>query len=267
MKFIIDSHIHTDYSPDCKAKMEDIVIKANELGLKKIIFTDHVDYDSPDELFREEINYIEYMKEIKYLRDKYKEIEILMGVEIGYQPHLNNKLDKFIKSYPFDFVICSMHSCEGLDLYNGDFFKGKTQIQSYMRYFENIKNCVETYDNYDIYGHLDYIVRYGNFDNKELKYKDFGEIIDEILALIIKKGKGIEVNTAGFRYNLNATHPKIDIVRRYIEMGGKVITIGSDAHKADDICKDFDKTERMLKSIGVKKIAQFKNRIPSFIEI
>ncbi|MEJ8554798.1 histidinol-phosphatase HisJ family protein [Tepidibacter sp. Z1-5] len=267
MGFIIDSHIHTDYSPDCKAKMEDIVIKAVELGLKQIIFTDHVDYDSPDELFMKEIDYSEYMKEIKYLRDKYKEIEILMGVEIGYQPHLNKKLDKFIKSYPFDFVICSMHSCEGLDLYNGDFFKGKTQRQSYMRYFESIKYCIETYDNYDVYGHLDYIVRYGNFDNKKLKYEDFKEIIDEILDLIIKKGKGIEVNTAGFRYNLKTTHPNTDIVKRYIEMGGNVITIGSDAHKPDDLCADFDQAIKILKAIGVKKIAQFKNRIPSFIEI
>lgn len=267
MKFIIDSHIHTDYSPDCNAKMEDIVIKAVELGLKKITFTDHVDYDSPDELFVGEIDYSEYMKEIKYLRDKYKEIEILMGVEIGYQPHLNNKLNEFIKSYPFDFVICSMHSCEGLDLYNGDFFKGKTQTQSYMRYFESVKHCIETYDNYDVYGHLDYIVRYGSFDNKKLRYEDFKEIIDEILGMIIQKGKGIEVNTSGFRYNLNATHPNTDIVRRYIEMGGTIITIGSDAHKTDNICRDFEQTIKILKSIGVKKIAQFKNRIPSFIKI
>ncbi|CAH2213007.1 histidinol-phosphatase HisJ family protein [Tepidibacter aestuarii] len=267
MQFIIDSHIHTDYSPDCKAKMEDIVIQAVELGLKKIIFTDHVDYDSPDELFGGEIDYNEYMKEIKYLRDKYKEIEILMGVEIGYQPHLNNKLDKFIKSYPFDFVICSMHSCDGLDLYNGDFFKGKTQRQSYMNYFESIKRCIENYDNYDVYGHLDYIVRYGNFDNKELKYEDFKKIIDEILGLIIEKGKGIEVNTAGFRYNLKTTHPNIDILRRYIEMGGKVITLGSDAHRPNELCSDFEKTIKILKGIGVNKIAQFKNRVPSFIEI
>lgn len=267
INLIMDSHVHTEFSPDSDSKMVDIIKRAIKLGLKQVIFTDHVDFDSPEEMFSYEINYLDYMNKINNLKYNYPNIEILMGVEIGYQPHLNERLDKFLKSYPFDFVICSIHSCDGLDFYNGDFFKGKTQRESYISYFKTIQESIENYNNFDVYGHLDAIVRYGNFPNKKVEYLDFKDVIDNILILIIKKGKGIELNTSGLRYNLGEMHPNIDIVKRYFELGGKIITLGSDAHEANDLCANFKEGIKILKDIGFKKITQFKNRIPIFIEI
>lgn len=267
MNIIIDQHVHTEFSADCDTPMEDMVKRAIELGLKEIIFTDHMDFDYPDEEVLFEVNYETYIKELTRLRNKYSELEILMGVEVGYQPHLNDRLETFLNSYPFDFVIASIHACDGFEFCKGGFFEGKTQKESYKVYFENVKYCVENFDNCDIYGHLDMIARYGPFNNKELRYEDFKEIIDEILYLIISKGKGIELNTSGLRYNLEIMHPQKDIIKRYLEMGGKIITLGSDAHSTIELCSDFERALRDLKEIGFKSITKFKNRIPSFIDI
>ena len=267
MNIITDHHVHSEFSGDCNTPIDDVVKRAIELGLKEVMFTDHQDFDYPSDEICFEINIEEYVEKIKKLREKYKEIDILMGIEIGYQPDLNDKINNLLNSHPFDFVICSIHAWNGIELDKGDLFKGKTQQEGYREYFENLKYCVENFENCDVYGHLDFIVRYGNFENKTLRYEDYKDIIDEILKIIINNGKGIEINTSGLRYNLNTMHPNKDILKRYLELGGKIITLGSDAHLAEDLCSDFDIAIKELKEIGFKEITTFKNRKPSFIKI
>lgn len=267
MSIYTDHHVHTKFSGDCNTPMEDIINRAIRLGLKEVIFTDHVDFDYPSNEVFFEIDYEEYMEKIKKLREQYKEIDIILGVELGYQPNLNDRYNELLKAYPFDFVICSIHALEGVELDKGDLFKTRTQDEGYRTYLESMKYTIENFNNCDVYGHLDFIVRYGNFDNKVLRYKDYKDIIDEILCLIISKGKGIELNTSGLRYNLNSMHPNREILERYFELGGRIITIGSDAHTSKDLCSGFDKAIKELKEIGFKEITTFKNRKPKFINI
>lgn len=270
MNIIPDYHVHTEFSGDCNTPAEELVSRAIELGLKEVIFTDHVDFDYPSNKILFEINFEEYIKKIESLRDYYKKIDILMGIEIGYQPHLphlNDRYNKLLNKHPFDFIICSMHAFEGVELDKGDLFRENSQQEGYRIYFENLKKTVENFDNCDVYGHLDFVVRYGNFKNKILRYEDYKDIIDEILTIIINKGKGIELNTSGLRYKLNSMHPNRQILKRYYELGGRIITVGSDAHIPQDLCADFDKAIKELKEIGFKEITTFKNRKPSFIKI
>ncbi|WP_158217604.1 histidinol-phosphatase HisJ family protein [Lottiidibacillus patelloidae] len=264
---IIDHHVHTDFSPDCKTSMESTIARAKQLGLLGLLFTDHVDFDSPDPLFQDYIDYNVYMKKLEEVRKKNPELQFLMGVEIGYQPHIHDRLNKFLGEFPFDFVICSMHVCDKLDFYNGDFFIGKTQKESYLAYFDAVRKSVEEYDNFDVYGHLDYIIRYGPFEQKVLNYEQYKEAIDSVLLAIIEKGKGIELNTSGLRYNLGTMHPKIDILKSYKQLGGEIITLGSDAHKAEHLQADFDMGLELIKEAGFDYLAQFKNRKPSLIKI
>lgn len=265
---LIDYHLHTSFSNDCNVPMEDVIRNAISKGAKEIALTDHVDYDYPNLKYSFLINFDEYIVEFNKLKEKYnKEINMRLGIEIGYQPHIEDKINQLISNFPFDFVICSSHTADKLDFLNGDFFIGKTQKNAYLRYFENVLYSVENFHNYDVYGHLDFIIRYGNYEKKFLSYLDYTDIVDAILKNIIESNHGIEVNTSGFRYGLGQTHPQFDIVRRYKELGGEIITIGSDAHFTRDIFSNFEIVNAYLQSIGFKYIATFKQRKPYFIEL
>jgi histidinol-phosphatase (PHP family) len=265
---LIDHHMHTNYSPDADplATMESYIIQAKLQGVEGVMFTDHVDLESPIEIFIEIVDYVAYKKEVEDLKIK-TNFPIYMGVEIGYQPQLHEKYNQFLSAHDFDFVICSMHLADGLDFYYGDFFTGKTQNEAYLRYFEVVLECVKVFDDYDVFGHLDFIIRYGKFDILDYDFDQYKEIIDHILRTIISKNKGIELNTSGLRYGLAHMHPKFEIIKRYQELGGKIITLGSDAHRVSDYLKDFDLAKELLLKAGFDEIAVYEKRVPRFVKL
>jgi histidinol-phosphatase (PHP family) len=265
---LIDHHTHTQASPDAdpNLSMEDYIHKAKAQGYPGVMFTDHVDYDFVSPLFLEIIDYNIYHQKIVELR-KTHNFDVRMGVEIGYQPHLNERIKTLVNNHPFDFVIASTHLCDGLDLYNGDFFIGKTQEEAYQRYFEIVLYAVNNFTDYDVYGHLDYIIRYGKFERKMYDFNTFKPIIEDILKVIIKNGKGIELNTSGLRYQLGVTHPRLELLELYKNLGGTIITLGSDAHYLKDYQADFELGISLLKKAGFTHVTEYKERTPYFIEI
>jgi len=265
--FIADYHMHTDFSSDSSTSMEDMVKQAIKLGLKEIALTDHVDYDYPDEKFPFIIDYNKYQKVFSELQQKYQNnISLILGVEVGLQPHLVDKIRDFCNSVKFDFIIASSHVVDRLDLYNGDFFKGKEKQKAYTRYFEGVYENIKLHNNFNVYGHLDYVNRYGDYTDKTLNYIDYKDLIDNILKLLISKGKGIEINTSGYRYKLNCTHPQLPILKRYKQLGGEIITVGSDAHDTNNIALHFEDAYKLLEEAGFKYITLFKNQKPQFVK-
>jgi histidinol-phosphatase (PHP family) len=132
---------------------------------------------------------------------------------------------------------------------------------------EVLKNLSMT-DDYDTAAHLDFVERYypaENVEEKLLKYEDFADVIDEILLTLIRKDKALEINTAGIRYGLGVPHPSQRILLRYKELGGKLITIGSDAHRATDIAADFETVAKYLLDAGFKEYCVFENRKPRLL--
>lgn len=123
------------------------------------------------------------------------------------------------------------------------------------------------FKNFDVYGHLDYIVRYGNYENNKVIYNDYKDVLDVLLKTIIESGKGIELNTSGIRYNLEAMHPNKTILQRYNELGGEIITVGSDSHQANDLCKNFYEAYDMLEFLNYRYVCIFKERVPVYINI
>ena len=251
----LDHHVHTEFSPDSEATMREYL----EQGMKKIIFTDHVDIGSPDLMFAKTIDYDEYFKVVKILEKEYA-VKILVGVEMGYQKKYKTEIEAFVKKYPFDFVIGSIHYGDGMDFYNGDFFKEKTQKEAYKRYFEIVEDMVENFENFDVVGHMDYITRYGEFSRKFYDYDEYQVIIKRILKKIIEKGKGIEINTSGMRNELKVFHPKKEVVECFWSLGGKIITLGSDAHIASYFSSHFGEAIQMLRDSGVEYITEFEKR-------
>lgn len=263
-----DFHIHSSFSGDCDIDMEKMIIHAINKNVKALCFTDHYDYDYPTDEIDFSLNIPTYYNTLQEFKLKYEDkIDIRFGIELGIQPHIYDELNRVATKYPFDFIIGSSHVVEKLDPYDGKYFINKTQYQSYMGYLEEILFNVTHYNNYDVYGHLDYIIRYGDYPNKLMAYLDYKDIVDNILLKIIEKGHGIEINTSGIRYKLNQTHPHKDIIRRYKELGGEIITIGSDAHKEVDIVSHFDEAYSILKECGFNYFTIFSNRAPEYVKI
>lgn len=244
-----DHHVHTKFSPDSNADIIQYITKAKELELEYILFTDHIDFGSTDTTFFDYIDFDEYFKVMRDLEEKHG-LAIKIGVEIGYEKDYKNEIDEFLSKYKFDFVIASIHSGNGLDFFSGEFFQGKSKEEAYLEYFKLVLEMVENFTNYDVVGHLDYIIRYGPYREKHYEYKDYKEIIDRILKAIIKNNRGIEVNTSGLRQGQNVTFPKDEVLLRYKELGGKIITVGSDAHFNDDYQADFIEVIMRLRDIG-----------------
>lgn len=266
--YFADYHTHSNFSGDCTTAMEDMIKRAVELGLNEIAFTDHVDYDYPDEKIPFIIDYDKYLEDFTLLKEKYrKDIQLKLGVEVGYQFHIQHEIEDLLSAYPFDFVICSSHAADRMEFSQGSFFKGKEQDSAYRRYFENVLEAVGAFQDYDVYGHLDFIIRYGNYADRHLSYRDYSDVIDKILKGIIDGGHGIEVNSSGYRYGLAQLHPQVEILKRYRQLGGEIITVGSDAHKPKDICSHFEFACQALKEAGFKAICTFQQRKPKFIDI
>ena len=265
---LYDMHIHSHFSGDSNAMPADIAKKACELGLSGIYFTDHldIDYREEPELFLLDIP--TYKSEISILQDTFSEhLSIGWGIELGLQPHIVSENNQIIKNNDFDFIIGSTHVVNHIDIYYPSYYEEKSEDDCYRQYFEETLVNASSDVDYDVYGHLDYVVRYGPNKNRFYSYEKFADIIDEILRTIIQKGKGIELNTAGFKYGLGHAHPTIEILKRYRELGGEIITIGSDGHAPEQIAWDFKKVPDILKTAGFTHFTIFNQRRPKFIKI
>ena len=178
-----------------------------------------------------------------------------------------DKILELTEKYPFDFVIGSSHVMHGVDPYYPAYWENHTEEEGYQEYFESILENIAVFDGFDVYGHIDYVVRYGPNKNASYSYQKYADIIDEILKALIIKGKGIEINTGGFKYGLGHPNPAEDIIKRYHELGGEIITIGADAHQPEHVAFDFEKVPSILKEAGFTHYTVFKNRKPEFIPI
>ena len=263
---IADCHMHTEFSADSETKITDQVERAIQLGLPHICFTDHMDMDYPGGDFQ--LNTESYVKRVLEVQEEYKDrISIGLGVEVGLQEHLQERLQEYIHRYPFDFVIGSSHVVHGIDPYYPKYYEGRSEKTAYREYFESILENLNTYSDFDVYGHLDYVVRYGPDRNRFYTYEAYADIIDEILRKLISMGKGIEVNTAGFKYGLGHPNPTEAVLLRYHELGGEILTLGADAHAPEHVAYAFDRLPQILRHAGFRYFTVFTGRKPDFLPL
>ncbi len=277
-KILADYHVHTEYSDDSVYPMEDVVKDAIKLGLHELCFTDHVDYgikvdwDSGEEIrYRNgepfaNVDYPRYVEQIQKLQKIYKDqIAIKMGLEFGMQMHTIPQYQALYNRYPFDFIILSVHQVEDKEFWTQDFQKGRTQKEYNERYYEEMLNLVYHYQDYSVLGHMDLIVRYDNLGI--YPFQNCKSYIEKILKKVIEDGKGIEINTSSHRYGLSDTTPSKEILKLYYELGGEILTIGSDSHKPEHLGAYLTETMDMLKSIGFRAFCTFEKMEPIFHEL
>lgn len=249
--------------------MEKMILQGIERGLTHMCFTEHHDLDYPPTASIPagyfELNPDAYLYDFLKLREKYAvKIKLLFGVELGMQPHLSRENAAFAKAHDYDFIIASSHICNGKDPYYPPFYEGRTQSEAYLEYFESIPDNLRVYDNFDVYGHLDYVVRYGPAKDEGYSYEAYRDIFERILTRIISMGKGIELNTSPLVRGMRDVNPCMGVLRRYRELGGEIITIGSDAHEPGQVAYAFDRAADILKNCGFRYYTTFEKRSPSF---
>jgi histidinol-phosphatase (PHP family) len=275
---MIDYHIHTNYSFDGESTMEALAEAAVSRGISEIAFTDHVDllYEDGvlrDDRFLRQPDYDRFDAEFDALKTKYSgKLRIVYGVEVSVASDAVRLVEGFLRSRPFEFVIGSLHDCEGADIFYPQFYEGKTKKQAYEFYFNEMRNVAGLIDGIHVLGHLDYIERYGRYADKTLDYDDYRDAVDGVLRAVIENGKGIEVNTSRIRYGLrrdryDAAHPQFKILRRYRELGGEIVTIGSDAHNAAYVGAHYKDAVECLAAAGFKAAAVWREGKPRFVDL
>lgn len=274
---ITDCHVHTRWSSDSVTPVEEQVERAIALGMKQICITDHQDYDAPafppdyfsfllDDKGDDE-TIAAYLADLQRVKEQYQDrIEVLLGVELGIQPHITDKLNEVAAKFPFDFIIGSTHTFHKMDAEDKRHYEGVDIETAVRQYFEDELYNVQHFHGFDVAGHMDFVLRYGPGAAETFTYEKYGDILDEILKTIIENGKGIECNTSKFKAK-NMFNPNPAIIKRYSELGGEIITFGSDSHISSRLGEGFAEAGEMAKSCGLKHYAVFRGHKPTFYPI
>ena len=281
-----DYHIHTEFSDDSREPMENQVRRAIEIGLEEICFTEHVDYGVKKDWNEGEIewrggdgvNYDDSMKEplanadypvyfdkIRRMREEFAgQIRIKSGLEFGIQTITIPQYERLWSRYAddLDFVLLSMHQVDNKEFWNQEFQRGKTQKEYNEAYYREILNVMRQFKHYSVLAHLDLIVRYDR--NGVYPFRELRDIVSEILRTAISDGKGIELNTSSWHYGHADTQPSRDILRLYRDLGGRIITIGSDGHTTKYLGDHIREAQQILRGIGFTEICTFERMVPVF---
>ncbi len=268
-----DYHMHSNNSGDSKAPMEAMIKSAIDKGLKEICFTEHNDLDYPEfpdlEPGTFDLDIPFYKEELFKLRDKYKDqITVKYGIEIGMQPQVAKDNMKIVSENDFDFVIASVHLVDKKDPFYGDFW-GWDKIENiFKRFFDITLENLKLFTDYDVLGHLDYIARYVPNGDTTYSYARFKEQIDEILAHLAKNGKGLDFNSKVLGYSDTLLpNPCPEALKRFKELGGEIITFGSDAHRPETIGCEFAKMRQIALDCGFTHYYTFDHRKPTAHEL
>lgn len=257
----IDCHNHANYSPDASQTLEELAETAVRAGVGYLAVTEHMDLGFPNDkrpegelIFDYRVNE-RYFSDIGALREKYAgRLEIVAGIEAGFTPEDTARTAAELAKYPFGYVINSVHICHGLDCYWPGYFDGYDKERAYGEYLDAVRASLDAPYRYDAIGHLGYISRPAPYADKRMLYADYADRLDDILTEIIKRDKILEVNSsAGASGSLCLPDPSI--IKRYRELGGKLINFGSDSHRTERFNHNYDAVAGMLEALGFKEWA------------
>lgn len=272
MGFMFDYHMHTQYSGDIPAGKGSTVAELCEAaitrGFQEIAITDHCDIDGIYYGAFPKLDIEGVYRDIQAAREQFNsKLNILFGIEIGQACHMPKESKFLIDRFQFDYVIGSVHAVRGIldfsDLKINELDDSRL-IMLWEQYISEMKELLD-WGCFCTLAHITYPYRYYKFACREhlLDLENKGrEVFEDILKTVIEKGISLEVNTSGLRQGLGQTLPNTDLIKFYKELGGEMITLGSDAHNARDVGADVRETAELLKSLGFKYITRYKDRKP-----
>lgn len=259
---LFDCHVHSSLSFDSKEPMENYIRKAVAEGDEYFITTEHADLESYIFDGRDILADIEKQQElVKHLNEKYP-INVLLGIEVGWKPSIHQRNLDIVKKYPFDMVILSIHETEEYDVASPQFSQGKTADRCYSEYLSMAEAAIDAFEDFDTFAHIDYVLRYvGHTDLAKHSRQ-----LSRIFAKLIDKDKALEINTKTFPQQQAIERMKY-IVELYASLGGRKITIGSDAHTADRRKNGFETVKAVLKENGINSVCVFVKRKEYTVQI
>lgn len=255
---MFDYHMHSIVSFDGHNSGLEMALAAKDAGMKEICFTDHVDYTPEMDMVFDPQKY----------SAEYDDLEvpgllIRKGMEYGLAPDNQQQLKIDLQRRNYDFVLGSVHLVDGVDVYWEPYWKGKTQEEATRIQLEQTLKCVQNHDAYDVLGHLTFISKArGNPTNELIRYDNYRDLFDEILKELVRHDKGMELNTSGID-RCGGPLPTLDFFHRFKELGGKIVTVGSDAHTTDRAGQYTYEMVNALKDI-FGYVCTFENRQPIF---
>lgn len=187
-----------------------------------------------------------------------------VGIECGYMKEADDVYLNTLAKYDIDVTINSVHMVEYEDCYFPSFFQKRTKAEAYGAYLKAIRESVDSPYEFDSIGHIGYVVRKSIYDDKSLRYDEFSDIIDDILQSIIAKGKALEVNSRGGDLDFL---PTVEILKRYKELGGELLTFGSDAHLKSRIGEKYKLIADVLKGLGYKYLFKYLSHKPIAVKL
>ncbi len=256
---LYDTHMHTTFSTDSRMTIGEAAARGRELGMG-IIVTEHLDLDYPkpkafifdtDEYFR--------------AYGDWRSDTLLLGIEIGMRADLVRENAAVIAGNPFDFVIGSIHVIDHIDIYQEDFYLDRTKAEVYGQYFGQMLDCLGCYDFIDSLGHIDYIARYARFDDPELHYGEFQDELDAVLGRVAEREKALEINTRRMG-DADVVAALLPVYHRFRQLGGKLVTIGSDAHRPEEIGKHFAVATDLAAACGLRPV-YYRDRKPEYVKL
>ncbi|MDR1101477.1 MAG: histidinol-phosphatase HisJ family protein [Clostridiales bacterium] len=254
---LLDYHIHSDNSPDGKDSFHKIVESAILRNLEEICVTDHYEIGGAWESFYNPTRF--FQDHLRADNMFHELINIRAGVEVGNPCTAPDKVNEVLDAFPYDFVLASLHDVGGCDLAVKD-YKKENIDELLKEYFDGIHAIID-FGNFDCLGHLDLPKRYMARQGLELDiYKQYPLELNELLMHLKEADKGLEVNVSGLRTDMGKMMPDMNVLRMWYACGGRKITIGSDAHKSDDVGKFIEEGIDMIRECGFTHIATYEKR-------
>ncbi|MFD1334405.1 histidinol-phosphatase HisJ family protein [Oceanobacillus iheyensis] len=260
-----DYHHHTNNSFDSKAVMDEVCAKAVEKGIDEICFTEHFSVNPKAPTYGH-MDFSKYISDIQHAKSKWQDnLKIKMGIELC-EPHLmKDKYKEGLDGIEFDFILGSIHNIQEEKLRK--YLFDKENHAAYLGYFEEVLKLVTNAD-IDVLAHFDLLKRYAMAKIGNYNVKDMEEIIRHVLHQAIKRDIGLEINTSGFAsQSVGEAFPRIELLKLYKQMGGEILTIGSDSHRVETVGNYFNEALKMAKEAGFSYIYTFDKRKPEPIRM
>jgi histidinol-phosphatase (PHP family) len=270
---LVDLHVHSTCSFDGVSSMAEYTRQAEALGVAEVGFCEHLDLDPRDRACNY-LNAAGYVQEHAIARAASDGIHVRRGVEVTYQARLEEELRRWLAGHTWDYVVTSVHLVDYADGWafvtepsaRTAYFASHSQRQAYLPYFEEVCRAARSGLG-DVLGHLDVVKRYGVQQYGPFEPTAFAEEIRAVLRAAIDGGLGLEINTSGLRQSPGEPYPALTVLRWYRELGGEVLTVGSDAHQAGDLGAGITEALAMARQAGFRAIATFEERQIRWIDL